>query len=379
MKLLHLADLHIGKRVNGFSMLEDQNYILSQIVSIAEAERPQAVLIAGDVYDKPIPSAEAVQVLDRFLVRLSRLGIQVYIISGNHDSAERVAFGRALMEASGVHISPVYDGTVTPFSLTDEFGSVRIFLIPFLKPANVRAAFPEEEIETYTDAMRVVVEHLPLNPQERNVAVVHQFVTGAETCDSEERSVGGLDDVDATVFQPFDYVALGHLHGPQKVGRESIRYAGSPLKYSFSELNHRKSVTVVELGEKGTLAVRTVSLKPLRELRELRGSFASLTEQSFYEGQNSEDYYRILLTDEEDVPNAAARLRSYYPNWMVLDYDNRRTQAASGALEGAEDVDRRQPIDLFDELYQQQNGQPMSGEQRKVIMELIEEIWGEAE
>lgn len=379
MKLLHLADLHIGKRVNGFSMLEDQKYILDQIVSITAEEQPQAVLLAGDVYDKPVPSAEAVQMLDSFLVRLSRLGTQVYIISGNHDSAERVAFGRELMEASGVHIAPVYDGVVEPFTLTDEFGSVRVFLIPFLKPANVRAVFPEEEIASYTDAMRVVVEHLSLNPRERNVAVVHQFVTGAETCDSEERSVGGLDDVDALVFTPFDYVALGHLHGPQKVGQECVRYAGSPLKYSFSELNQRKSVTVVELREKGRMDVRAVPLEPLRELRELRGTFQELTDKVFYQQQNSGDYYRIVLTDEEDVPNAAARLRSYYPNWMVLDYDNHRTRASGGALEGAGDVDNRQPIDLFEELYKQQNGQPMSQEQREVLEELMEEIWGEQE
>ena len=310
MKLIHLSDLHLGKRVNEFSMLEDQRYILSEILDIIDREAPDGILIAGDIYDKSVPSAEAVALLDDFLVRLSARNLQVFLISGNHDSAERMAFGGRLMAGSGIHMAPVYNGTTAPLTLTDIHGPVDLYLLPFLKPAHVRRCFPDQEITSYTDAVKAAIDAMPLDTTRRNVLVTHQFVTGAARCDSEDLSVGGSDNVDAAVFAPFDYVALGHIHGPQQVGRETIRYCGTPLKYSFSEARHKKSLTVVELEEKGHVTVRTVPFHPLRDLVELRGTYEELTLRDFYESAGyRQDYVHITLTDEDDIPDAVGKLR----------------------------------------------------------------------
>ena len=378
MKLIHLSDLHLGKRVNEFSMLEDQQYILTEILQIIDREKPDGVMIAGDVYDKSVPSAEAVALLDDFLVRLAKRDLQVFLISGNHDSPERMAFGGRLMAQSGVHLAPVYDGKVSPITLTDEYGPVNLYLLPFLKPAHVRRCFPEREILTYTDALAAAIEAMGVDPAQRNVLVTHQFVTGAARCDSEEISVGGTENVDVSVFGPFDYVALGHIHGPQQVGRETVRYCGTPLKYSFSEAKHQKSVTVVELGEKGAVSVRTVPLTPMRDLAELRGTYEELTFRGFYDGTSyPRDYVHITLTDEEDIPDAVSKLRIIYPNLMKLDYDNKRTRAGI-VLEGAEDQ-QRSPLELLEEFYEKQNGQPMGEEQRAFAKSLMERIWEEDE
>lgn len=378
MKLIHLSDLHLGKRVNEFSMLEDQQYILTEILQIIDREKPDGVMIAGDVYDKSVPSAEAVALLDDFLVRLAKRDLQVFLISGNHDSPERMAFGGRLMAQSGVHLAPVYDGKVSPITLTDEYGPVNLYLLPFLKPAHVRRCFPEREILTYTDALAAAIEAMGVDTAQRNVLVTHQFVTGAARCDSEEISVGGTDNVDVSVFEPFDYVALGHIHGPQQVGRETVRYCGTPLKYSFSEAKHQKSVTVVELGEKGAVSVRTVPLTPMRDLAELRGTYEELTFRGFYDGTSyPRDYVHITLTDEEDIPDAVSKLRIIYPNLMKLDYDNKRTRAGI-ILEGAEDQ-QRSPLELLEEFYEKQNGQPMGEEQRAFAKSLMERIWEEDE
>lgn len=374
MKLIHLSDLHIGKRVNEVSMLEDQEYILNQILEAIDLERPGAVLISGDVYDRSVPSAEAVTLFDAFLCSLAERKQQVFIISGNHDSAERLAFGGRLMEDKGIHLSPVYDGNITPIVLNDEYGTVHFWLLPFLKPAHVKRFYPDEGIESYTDACRVAVEKLGIDPVQRNVILVHQFVTGSATCDSEEISVGGTDNVDAAVFEAFDYVALGHIHGPQNIGSERIRYCGTPLKYSFSEAGHQKSITVVELGEKGSFDLRTIPLTPLRDMREIRGSYEEVTAKSFYENTAVEDYLHITLTDEEDVPEAVARLRVIYPNLMKLSYDNARTRS-NAVIDGAVDVQKKSPLQLFGELYEQLNGQPMSDIQHDFMQELIESIW----
>ena len=379
MKLIHLSDLHLGKRVNDFSMLEDQQYILAEILQIIDREKPDGVLIAGDVYDKSVPSAEAVALLDDFLVRLSRRELRIFVISGNHDSPERMAFGGRLMERSGVHLAPVYDGRVEPVVLTDEYGPVKLYLLPFVKPSHVRRCFPEREIATYTDAVAAAIEAMGVDTAVRNVLVTHQFVTGAARCDSEELSVGGTDNVDAAVFDPFDYVALGHIHGPQQVGRETVRYCGTPLKYSFSEAGHKKSVTVVELGAKGSVTIRTIPLKPLRDMVELRGTYEELTLRAFYEGTTyPRDYIHITLTDEEDIPDAVGKLRIIYPNLMKLDYDNKRTRAGI-RLEGAEDVQQKSPLELLEEFYSNQNGQPMSEEQRAFARDMMERIWEEDE
>lgn len=368
MKLIHLSDLHLGKRVNDISMIEDQQYILSQILDIMDAEKPHAVLIAGDVYDKSIPSAEAVELLDGFLFALAQRKLQVFLISGNHDSAERLAFGGRLMEARGIHISPVYDGQITPVQVEN----VNIFMLPFVKPAHVRRFFPEENISSYTDAVRVAIRNMSLDPDKKNILLAHQFVTGASTCDSEEISVGGSDNVDAAVFDCFDYVALGHIHGPQNIVPDKVRYCGTPLKYSFSESCHHKSVTVVEAEE--SITVRTVPLKPLHDLREIRGTYAELTAKAYWEQTETKDYLHIILSDEEDVPEAVGRLRAIYPNLMKLSYDNTRTRSDC-VIDTAENIQQKTPVQLFEELYTLQNNQPMNDVQRAYMLELFESVW----
>lgn len=374
MKCIHLSDLHIGKRVNEFSMLEDQAYILTKIINIIDAEKPDAVLISGDVYDKTVPSAEAVSLFDDFLVRLSKRHLKVFVISGNHDSPERIAFGGKIMDAQGVYMSPVYQKDIEPIVMADTYGDICIYMLPFIKPAHVRAQFPEEKIESYNDALKVAVDHLKADKTVRNILLTHQFVTGSERTDSEELSVGGSDHVSAQIFDDFDYVALGHLHKPQFMGRESLRYCGTPLKYSFSEASHQKSVTVVDVKEKGNMEIRTVPLVPLRDMVELKGTYMALTSKAFYEGLNREDYYHITLTDEEDVPEAMNKLRVIYKNIMKLDYDNQRTRS-SAVIEGVEDIKSKSPLTLVGELYELQNNQPLSEDQRIFLEEMIERIW----
>lgn len=373
MKLIHLSDLHLGKRVGEVSMLEDQAYILDRVLDIVDGAGPDALLIAGDVYDKSVPSAEAVTLFDDFLCRLARRKLPVLVISGNHDSPERLAFGSRLMEGAGVHLSPVYDGNVKPITLTDEHGPVDFWLLPFLKPAHLRRFYPEETIDSYTDAVGAAIAHMNIDPSRRNVLLCHQFVTGAATCESEELIVGGTDNVDAAVFAGFDYVALGHLHGPQNVGSSRIRYCGTPLKYSFSEASQYKSVTVAELGEKGDLTLHTVPLTPRHDMRVIQGTFAQLTAENSDAAGEREDYLHIILTDEEDVPEALGRLRLVYPNILKLSYDNTRTRT-SQSVDRAQRVAQKSPLELFEELYETQNNQPMSQEQRDFAQRLIEQL-----
>ena len=371
MKLIHLSDLHIGKRVNEVSMIEEQTHILLQILQIIDSENADAVLIAGDVYDKSVPSAEAVTLFDDFLCRLAKRNIPTLIISGNHDSPERLAFGNRLLELGGIHISPVYDGKIQSVTISDSYGEVVFWLLPFIKPAHVMRFYSDDDIKSYTDAVRVALEKMEIDFSKRNVLLTHQFVTGAsvDPDGSEEISVGGSDNVDVSVFEGFDYVALGHIHGPQNIGTNRVRYCGTPLKYSFSESDHHKSVTVVNLGEKGELELQLRPLNPKHDLRQLRGTFAEISK-----GDSSNDYLHIILTDEEDVPEAVGKLRLVYPNLMKLSYDNTRTRV-NQIIDGAEDVQRKSPLELFGELYELQNNQPMSDEQRRVTQELIESIW----
>lgn len=428
MKFLHLSDLHLGKRIYEVSMLEDQRYILEQILALAEAERPDGVLIAGDIYDKAVPSADAVRLCDEFLTGLADRGFPVFVVSGNHDSAERLAFGARLMSGRNVYISPAYSGTVEPVCLRDAWGELRVWLLPFLKPATVRhalaeaeggkdidggaghaaaadadsgaadadtaaepdadggagsadtsAAAPEQngaargEIGTYQEALEAAVARLQMDRSQRNVLVAHQFVTGASRCESEEFSIGGLDNVDASVFDAFDYAALGHIHSPQHVGRAAVRYCGTPLKYSFSESGQEKSVTVVELKEKGNVTVKTIPLVPLRDMRRVRGSYLEVTARPFYENTNTEDYIQVTLTDEEDVPDGMQKLRVIYPNLMRLEYDNRRTRE-NRAVEVSEEEEEKSGQALFAEFYELQNNQSMSKEQAAVIGRMFEAL-----
>ena len=377
MKFLHISDLHIGKRVNEFSMIEDQRYVLGQILDIAEREHAEGVIIAGDIYDKSVPSAEAVQIFDWFLTGLAGRGKKVFAVSGNHDSPERIAFGAQLMNGRGVYLSPVYNGGTSRIILQDEYGELCLYLLPFLKPAMVRHALEKElegeAPESYQDAVRLAVERMETDDTKRNILVAHQFVTGAGRCDSEEVAVGGLDNVDAELFDRFDYVALGHIHSPQSVKRETVRYCGTPLKYSFSEAEQEKSVTLVELKEKGNISLSTVPLSPLHDMRKIRGTYEEVMSRSFYQGTDREDYVQITLTDEEDIPDGLQKLRTVYPNLMRLAYDNNRTRQEQN-VEAAEEIEQKSELELFQEFYELQNNQPMSGEQTEFVKKMIEDI-----
>ena len=375
MKLFHLSDLHIGKRVNEFSMIEDQKYILKRILDLAEEEKPDGIILAGDIYDKQIPSAEAVQVFDEFITRLAGRAIPVFIISGNHDSAERLAFGGRLLNSRGIYLSPVYDGSVTKIPLKDQYGTVWIHLLPFIRPSTVRHVF-ENEADLVTDvqtAAETVIRHMEIDLKDRNILVAHQFVTGASRCESEDVQVGGLDNIDAAVFTPFDYTALGHIHSPQNVGTDRVRYCGTPLKYSFSEVDQEKSITVVELEKKGTVRTSLLPLKPLRDMKKLRGTYLELTDRSFYRDMNREDYIQVTLTDEDDVPDGLQKLRVIYPNIMQLLYDNQRTKTTQ-EVDAAQAVEKKTEIELFCEFYELQNNQPMTKQQKDFAEQLIREI-----
>lgn len=376
MKLLHLADLHIGKRVNEFSMIEDQKYILTKILNIIDGEKPDAILIAGDVYDKSVPSSEAVEVLDKFINDIASRKIETFIISGNHDGAERLAFASKLIDTTGIHISPAYNGNIDAKTLNDEYGSVNFYMLPFIKPINVKQIFKLEENISYSEAVKIAIEKMNIDKSQRNVLLSHQFVTGAEECDSEDLSVGGTEGVSASVYEDFDYVALGHIHGPQRVSRDTIRYSGTPLKYSFSEVNHKKSVTIVNIEEKGNVTVSTIPLNAKRDLVELKGKYDELMDKSFYDKKNLDDYYHITLTDENDVVDAIFKLGKIYKNIMKLDYDNARTQSI-GKLTAVNDVEHKQPIELIDDFYKKQNGLDMDENQLSYINSIIEKIWEE--
>ena len=416
MKLIHLSDLHIGKRVNEFSMIEDQHYVFQQIISIIQDEKPDAVLISGDVYDKSIPSEEAVSLCNEFFTNLSLLDTEVCVISGNHDSAERLSFGAQLFEKAHIHIASAFHGEVETVLIPDKDGNtdMEVFMLPFVKPSSVRRFYEDETIVTYDDAVNVVMKHTKLNRNRINVLMAHQFITGFISCESEEKSVGGIDQVSAEHFKNFDYVALGHIHGPQNISLTDdngkvvpVRYCGTPLKYSFSEMKHQKSVTIVEFSDvhltdnviisrddieeimkqdefvinqvhsgRNRLYVRidTRELTPFREMREIRGTYEELTLRDFYKDMETGDYLHVILTDEEDVPDALARLRTIYPNIMKFDYDNKRTRQRQ-EIRSVEQVENKTPLELFSELYEMQNNQPLAKQQEQFMTELVDAIW----
>lgn len=375
MKFIHLSDLHIGKRVNEYSMLEDQEYIFAQILDIIDKSNADAVIIAGDVYDKSVPSVEAVELFDKFLCSLAERNLFVFVISGNHDSPERIAFGGRLMTANKIYISPVYNGKVEPIVLNDEFGEINVYMLPFIKPANVRRFFGEAEINSYTDAIKTAIDNMNVDTAKRNIIVTHQFITGSDRTESEDVSVGGTDNVDVSVFDDFDYVTLGHIHRAQKCTRDTVRYSGSPLKYSFSEANDKKTITTVEIGKKGSINIGFEELKPLRDLKEIKGTYNELMQKSFYENTTYEnDYTHITLTDEDDVPDAIGKLRTVYKKLMKLDYDNKRTQSNS-IIESDLNAESKSPFTLFSEFYTLQNNSELNENQKEFISKLIEEIW----
>jgi len=390
MRILHLADLHLGKNMNGFSLIEDQHYILEQILSIVETHQTEAVLIAGDVFDKAMPSAEAVKLLDDFLSGLTEKNQKVFMISGNHDSAQRIAYGGQIMKKADVYVSPVFRGIPEPVTLTDAWGKLNIYLLPFIRPAVVRTVFSKEkqeqteqekidqeqtedqstEIQSYQAAVEYVIRQIKLDLGSRNVLVAHQFLTNAKPSESEEFSVGGMENIDASLFGSFDYTALGHIHRAQKVWQETIRYAGTPLKYSFSEAGQQKSVTLVDLEEKGKVQISEIPLTPFRDCREVHGSYMEVTAREQYQQKNTQDFVHVILTDEEEIFQAVSKLRLIYPNLMKLDYDNSRTRQNRMISAPLEEMSRS-PMDLFEEFYELQNNQPMTQEQKDYAQELL--------
>lgn len=377
MKILHTSDLHIGKRVKEISMLDEQRFILNQIIGTAETEQPDAIILAGDIYDKSVPSAEAVSLFDDFLVSLARLGKSIFIISGNHDSPERISFASRIMQASKIYLSPVYDGTIRPVILPDGESEVAFYLLPFIKPSVVLHYADEgTDIKTYNDAMRYVVSKMDIDQSRRNILIAHQYVTGAERTESEDMVIGGLDNVDASVFAPFDYVALGHLHRPQYCGRETIRYSGSPLKYSFSEVFDKKSVTIIEISAGQAPVVTEHALTPLHEWYALRGTYDELTARDYYDGKGYQDaYVSITLTDEDDIPDGMRKLRTIYHRLMELSYDNKRTRAGMTNIGKPMNVNELNPIELFGELFEKQNAQPLTDRQRQYVNSLIDQVF----
>ncbi len=383
MKLLHLADLHIGKRVYEYSMLEEQKSVLMQAFQMAKEHQVDAVLIAGDVYDKTIPTIEGVKLFDTFLTALKTKNIPTFIISGNHDSAERLSFGRHLLENAEIYLSGTYEEEILKKTLTDEFGEVDIYLLPFLKPQQIEVAEGEEKPQDYTEAVKLILGRLKINKNNRNVLVAHQFVGGGsaepDRADSETQSVGGVDMVDYRVFEDFDYVALGHLHGAQHVGRESVRYAGSPVKYSFSEARQVKSATLVTLGRKenalagADITVEKLPFTPVHDMREIKGTLEQLTNPEVLKESDCNDYMHITLTDEEEIYDVFGKLRAVYPNLMALDFDNKRTRAEGAVALAGEAVREKSTMELFCDFFRQQAGCEISPMQEQIIKDIIEE------
>ncbi|MDD6255243.1 MAG: exonuclease SbcCD subunit D [Eubacteriales bacterium] len=375
MKFFHISDIHLGKKVNGYSMMDEQRYILGEILRMADEEKPDAVVIAGDIYDRTYPSPEAVALCDEFLFQLSSRSIAVLAISGNHDSPERVAFGSRIFGRSGIHLSPVYDGHVEPVVLSDEYGSVNFYMLPFIRPYDVRRYFPDEEIETYDDAVKKAVNDLGVDFSVRNVLITHQFVSGAKNSDSEEVMVGGTNQVEVSAFAGFDYTALGHLHRPQHVKSEIVRYSGAPLKYSTSEANDTKSVTVAELRIKGDITLRQLPLTPKHDLRIIKGKFEELISPDFDCGGANDDYIHIVLTDEDDVPDAVGKLRSIYPRIMTIEYDNTRTRMMNTVeMSSDKPLRAKSSEELFEELYELQNGTCLTDTQKETVREIMTEL-----
>ncbi len=369
MKIVHISDLHLGKKLHELSLYDEQKNFLEQITEITVRENADCVIIAGDVYDKSVPPADAVSLFDDFLSGLADRKIPVLIISGNHDSAERLSFGSRIMNNKGIYFSPVYNGEVEPVILSDEYGEVYFYMLPFIRPSAVRRFFEEEKINDYTDAVNAAINAMNVDFSRRNVIISHQFVTGASCCDSEEIFVGGLENVDSSVFDGFCYTALGHIHSPQNIGSEKIRYCGTPFKYSFSEASHNKSVTIAEIDKNGEVSITLIPLTPIHEMCEIKEKFEVIKTL-----KNSDDYMHITLTDEEDVPNALDKLRLKFSNLLLLDYDNTRTKAQSEILNVTETISKT-PIEMFDDFYTMQNGFKMSEKQYSYIQTLIEEIW----
>lgn len=379
MKFLHLADLHIGKNILEQSLIEDQKYILEEIVKKIKEEEIEAVLIAGDVYDRSVPSSEAVNLLDSFLNTLIKeLKVKVFMIAGNHDSKERLNFGSKIFENDGLYICANYEGTLKKVQLEDEFGKINIYMLPYIKPVEVKRFFEEnEEINSFNAAIKKILEKEEINQEERNIILSHQFVTAGasepERSDSETLYLGGTENVDVSNYDKFDYVALGHIHGPQRIGRDTARYAGTMLKYSFSEVNHNKSLAVIDFKEE--LKYELIPLTPLRDMRVIKGPIEELIKEENYKGTNVEDYIKAIITNEEPVYDAIGQIRRVYPNVLRLEFENSRMALnIENQLSNIENINQKSEIELFEEFFKFQNNQELNEMQKEIMNEIIKDV-----
>lgn len=374
MKFAHLADLHIGKRLYEYSLVENQKDILNKIVELVKANCVDGVVISGDIYDKSVPPVDAVEIMDDFLSALSSLEIFIIIIGGNHDSVVRLSFASKILEKNNVYISPVFNGNVEKVEMTDKFGRINFYLLPYIRPVNVRRAYEDFEGETFTEALKFVMDKINPDTSMRNVLVSHQFVTGAQKSDSEEIYVGGSENVAYTLFDDFDYVALGHLHMPQAVGRETVRYAGTPLKYSFSEISHKKSMTIVDIREKGKVEIEVIPLIPTQGLVELKGSLKELINDSVVASVECNSFVKITLTDEVLKNDALDVLKQFYPYIVSIGYDNSMTRQNNVVQSRAVSEEQR-PEEIVEELFVQQNNRQMNDVERGLIEKLVKKVW----
>lgn len=379
MKVMHLADLHLGKVILEQSMIEDQKYILAQIIDIIKLKEIDLVLIAGDVYDKGIPNIEAVHLFNDFLNRLYQLKVKVFVISGNHDSKDRLSFGNELFSLSNIFIETIYKGFVKCVKLEDEYGEFNVYMLPFIKPLDVRLYHSSEDINSYQSALECVMKNTSIDFSKRNIILVHQFVTasGVELVrsDSENISLGGIDNVDVSLFDGFDYVAMGHIHRAQKLMKDTIRYAGSPLKYSFSEVNQKKSVPIIVFGEKGDIDIELVPLEPIRDMRIIRGKLFDLLDNEIINMGNIDDYIGVILTDEDYLMDAVGKLRKVYKNLLRLEYHNKRSIGNYDENDiTIDDMEKKSEVELFLDFYKKQNGIELNDERLKIIKKVIQDV-----
>lgn len=380
MKILHLADLHLGKILQEQSLIEDQEYMLRKIINIIKEEKVKIVLISGDIYDRSIAQVEAVNLLDDFLkILIKELKIKVFIISGNHDSKDRLGFGNKIFEDEGLYIESKYNGKLKKVELEDEYGSLNIYMLPFIKPVEVKKFFEDDLENNYDVAINKIIEKEEINENERNIIMVHQFVTAGnikpERTESEVLSLGGIENVDVSNFNKFDYVAIGHVHRPQKIGRDTARYAGTILKYSFSEINHNKSIPIINIKEKGNISINLVPLKPLRDMREIKGPIEELIKEKNYKEGNVEDYIKAIITNEEPVYDAIGKIKKIYPNTLKLEIQNSKTINKNEEENiNLEELKKKSELELFSDFYKLQNNLDLNEEQKEIVKNIISEV-----
>lgn len=382
MKFFHISDLHIGKKLREMDILKDQEHILNEIIKLADDHKPDGILIAGDIYDRSVPPASAIKLFNDFITKLETRDIKVFVISGNHDSPDRLQFGKEILKKNDVFIAGAFDGKLQKAVMNDEYGELNVYMLPFIKPSIVSNYYKEEIIDSYEKALRFVVDSEDINLGTRNILVAHQFVTNAgvepEASESEAIRIGGLDNIDVSVFDPFDYVALGHIHRPQKVGRETVRYCGTPLKYSFSEANHKKSVTMIDMKEKGSIEISKLPLRSLKDMVVIKDSLENLLSKEEYTCYG-DDYVHAIVTDEEDLFDPIGQLRSVYKYILLLEIENTKSQYVDNNIENLMDVQEKDPLELFAEFYFLQNNEEISEIQGKILLEVLEELGGDLE